>query len=99
MPPVSTTPEPEKGSPCQPYFGLIWQRQRCAPHNGSEARGVCKPSLSRARDNRHIRKKQNAKEKPMPSRPTGVIPPMTTPFGKDGEIDLKLVAPQMDWMI
>jgi len=27
----------------------------------------------------------------MKIRPTGVIPPMTTPFRKDGEIDLKLV--------
>src|ERR1700751_4520840 len=35
----------------------------------------------------------------MTARPTGVIPPMTTPFGRDGEIALKLVAPQMDWMI
>src|SRR5258708_29073410 len=29
----------------------------------------------------------------------GVKPPMTTPFRKDGEIDLKLVAPQVDWLI
>ncbi|MGX1323321.1 4-hydroxy-tetrahydrodipicolinate synthase [Bradyrhizobium sp. USDA 377] len=35
----------------------------------------------------------------MKVRPTGVIPPMTTPFRKDGEIDLELVAPQVDWMI
>ncbi|MGY4289557.1 dihydrodipicolinate synthase/N-acetylneuraminate lyase [Bradyrhizobium sp. LM2.7] len=35
----------------------------------------------------------------MKVRPTGVIPPMTTPFRKDGEIDFKLVAPQADWMI
>lgn len=35
----------------------------------------------------------------MKVRPTGVIPPMTTPFRKDGEIDYKLVAPQVDWMI
>ena len=35
----------------------------------------------------------------MKIRPTGVIPPMTTPFRKDGEIDLKLVAPQVDWLI
>lgn len=35
----------------------------------------------------------------MTTRPTGVIPPMTTPFGKDGEIDFKLVAPQMEWMV
>jgi 4-hydroxy-tetrahydrodipicolinate synthase len=35
----------------------------------------------------------------METRPTGVIPPMTTPFGRDGEIDFKLVAPQMEWMI
>src|SRR6201994_2729547 len=35
----------------------------------------------------------------MKARPTGVIPPMTTPFRKDGEIDLKLIAPQVDWLI
>ena len=35
----------------------------------------------------------------MKTRPTGVIPPMTTPFRKDGEIDFKLVAPQVDWLI
>jgi 4-hydroxy-tetrahydrodipicolinate synthase len=35
----------------------------------------------------------------MKMRPTGVIPPMTTPFAKDGEIDFKLVAPQVDWLI
>jgi len=35
----------------------------------------------------------------MKIRPTGVIPPMTTPFGKDGEIDFRLVAPQIEWMI
>ena len=35
----------------------------------------------------------------MKVRPTGVIPPMTTPFRKDGEIDYRLVAPQVDWMI
>ena len=35
----------------------------------------------------------------MKIRPTGVIPPMTTPFRKDGEIDLKLVASQVDWLI
>jgi 4-hydroxy-tetrahydrodipicolinate synthase len=35
----------------------------------------------------------------MKMRPTGVIPPMTTPFRKDGEIDLNLVAPQVDWLI
>src|SRR5205823_6475 len=35
----------------------------------------------------------------MKVRPTGVIPPMTTPFTKDGEVDLKLVAPQVDWLI
>jgi 4-hydroxy-tetrahydrodipicolinate synthase len=33
------------------------------------------------------------------TRPTGVIAPMTTPFRKDGEIDLNLVAPQVDWLI
>ncbi len=35
----------------------------------------------------------------MMMRPTGVIPPMTTPFRKDGEIDFELVAPQMEWLI
>jgi 4-hydroxy-tetrahydrodipicolinate synthase len=35
----------------------------------------------------------------MTVRPTGVIPPMTTPFRRDGEIDFKLVAPQMEWLI
>jgi 4-hydroxy-tetrahydrodipicolinate synthase len=35
----------------------------------------------------------------MKVRPTGVIPPMTTPFRKDGSIDFKLVAPQVDWLI
>ena len=35
----------------------------------------------------------------MKIRPTGVIPPMTTPFRKDGEIDLKLVTSQVDWLI
>ena len=35
----------------------------------------------------------------MKMRPTGVIPPMTTPFRKDGEIDFKQVAPQVDWLI
>jgi 4-hydroxy-tetrahydrodipicolinate synthase len=35
----------------------------------------------------------------MKTRPTGVIPPMTTPFRKDGEIDFKLIAPQVDWLI
>ncbi|KWV46932.1 dihydrodipicolinate synthase [Bradyrhizobium macuxiense] len=35
----------------------------------------------------------------MKTRPTGVIPPITTPFRKDGEIDLKLIAPQVDWLL
>jgi 4-hydroxy-tetrahydrodipicolinate synthase len=35
----------------------------------------------------------------MKTRPMGVIPPMTTPFGRDGEIDFKLVVPQIEWMI
>ena len=35
----------------------------------------------------------------MKMRPTGVIPPMTTPFAQSGEIDFKLVAPQVDWLI
>ena len=35
----------------------------------------------------------------MKIRPTGVIPPMTTPFTQSGEIDFKLVAPQVDWPI
>lgn len=30
----------------------------------------------------------------MKIRPTGVIPPMTTPFRKDGEIDFKQVGPR-----
>ncbi|MDP2334131.1 MAG: dihydrodipicolinate synthase family protein [Reyranella sp.] len=29
----------------------------------------------------------------------GIIPPMTTPFRKDGEMELKLVKPQVDWLI
>ena len=32
----------------------------------------------------------------MKTRPTGLIPPMTTPFRRDGEIDFKLVAQQED---
>src|SRR3569833_965529 len=35
----------------------------------------------------------------MKIRPTGVIPPMTTPFTSSGEIDLTLVAPQVAWLI
>ena len=35
----------------------------------------------------------------MKIRPTGVIPPMTTPFRRGGEVDFKLVAPQVDWLI
>jgi 4-hydroxy-tetrahydrodipicolinate synthase len=35
----------------------------------------------------------------MKIRPKGVIPPMTTPFRRDGEIDLRLVAAQVDWLI
>src|ERR1700751_6160679 len=35
----------------------------------------------------------------MKTRPLGVIPPMTTPFSRDGEIDFKLIAPQVDWLI
>lgn len=35
----------------------------------------------------------------MAKGPHGVIPPMTTPFRKDGDIDLKLVAGQVDWLI
>ncbi len=35
----------------------------------------------------------------MKVRPTGVIPPMTTPFREDGEIDFNQVAPHIDWMI
>jgi 4-hydroxy-tetrahydrodipicolinate synthase len=31
--------------------------------------------------------------------PRGVVPPMTTPFRKDGSIDFGLVAPQVDWML
>src|SRR6201993_1860318 len=40
-----------------------------------------------------------ARSRAMKTRPTGVIPPMTTPFGRDGEIDFKLIAPQMEWMV
>lgn len=29
----------------------------------------------------------------------GIIPPMTTPFRADGDIDLKLVRPQVDWLV
>lgn len=29
----------------------------------------------------------------------GIIPPMTTPFRPDGEVELKLVRPQVDWLI
>lgn len=32
-------------------------------------------------------------------RMQGIIPPMTTPFGKDGAIRLELVRPQVDWLI
>ena len=35
----------------------------------------------------------------MKIRPTGVIPPMTTPFDRSGEIDYALIPPQVDWMI
>jgi 4-hydroxy-tetrahydrodipicolinate synthase len=35
----------------------------------------------------------------MTVRPTGVIPPMTTPFRKDGEIDFNQIAPQVHWMV
>src|SRR5438067_13256944 len=35
----------------------------------------------------------------MKIRPTGVLPPMTTPFRKDGEIDFKQTASQGDWLI
>ena len=35
----------------------------------------------------------------MKARPTGVIPPMTTPFREDGEIELRQVASQVDWLI
>jgi len=31
--------------------------------------------------------------------PTGVIPPMTTPFRQDGELDLRLVGVQLDWLV
>jgi 4-hydroxy-tetrahydrodipicolinate synthase len=34
----------------------------------------------------------------MSQHPHGVIPPMTTPFREDGEIDLGLVAAQLDWL-
>lgn len=29
----------------------------------------------------------------------GIIPPMTTPFKKNGDLDLSLVKPQVDWLI
>jgi len=35
----------------------------------------------------------NSEGQSMKMPPTGVIPPMTTPFRKDGEIDFKLVDP------
>jgi 4-hydroxy-tetrahydrodipicolinate synthase len=35
----------------------------------------------------------------MKVRPTGVIPPMTTPFQENGEINYQLIAPQVEWMI
>jgi len=35
----------------------------------------------------------------MQQRPAGVIPPMTTPFHKNGEMDLGKVAPQVEWLI
>lgn len=34
----------------------------------------------------------------MTEHPRGVIPPMTTPFREDGEIDLRLVGAQLDWL-
>ena len=33
----------------------------------------------------------------MTKRPTGVIPPMTTPFDPSGELVLKKVAAQVEW--
>jgi 4-hydroxy-tetrahydrodipicolinate synthase len=35
----------------------------------------------------------------MQQRPTGVIPPMTTPFKKNGDIDLGKVAAQVEWLM
>ncbi|MGE3067537.1 MAG: dihydrodipicolinate synthase family protein [Hyphomicrobiaceae bacterium] len=35
----------------------------------------------------------------MRKRPVGVIPPMTTPFAQNGDIDFKLVGPQVDWLV
>src|SRR2546421_9080659 len=29
----------------------------------------------------------------------GIIPPMTTPFGEDGELKLDLVKGQVDWLV
>ena len=29
----------------------------------------------------------------------GIISPFTTPFSKDGELQLELVAPQVEWLI
>ncbi len=34
----------------------------------------------------------------MAEHPRGVIPPMTTPFRQDGEIDFGLVGAQVDWL-
>ena len=34
-----------------------------------------------------------------PKPPRGVVPPMTTPFAKTGDLALKKLKPQIDWMI
>jgi len=33
------------------------------------------------------------------SKLKGIIAPFTTPFKKNGEIDLNLIKPQVDWLI
>lgn len=35
----------------------------------------------------------------VPKCPRGVIPPMTTPFARNGDLDLAKLKPQVDWMI
>lgn len=35
----------------------------------------------------------------MQKRPAGIIPPVTTPFHNDGELDVDRVAPQVEWLL
>ena len=35
----------------------------------------------------------------LPKPPRGVVPPMTTPFARNGDLDLKPLKAQIDWMI